>query len=244
VRVRRELTSSLAQLQRARSAELEARLESARAAERARIAREIHDSVGHHSTLIAVQSAALAATATDDATREAAIRLRLLAKDSLAEMRTALGLLNDRPPGLADLPDLLTRVCSAGLRIDFDGDPVDVDAPTGRAIYRIVQESLTNITKHAPASAVRVKLLRNPSHILVSIVNGPPTRPTPQSPTTPGGLGLAGLTERVRTINGTLDTQPLPDGGFSVQAKLPLTPTKVEPAHSTSGGIPNLPPEP
>jgi len=245
VRVRRELTASLAQLNRARSAELEARLDSARAAERTRIAREIHDSVGHHSTLIAVQSAALAATATDDTTREAALRLRHLAKESLAEMRTALGLLNDRPPGLADLPDLLTRVCSAGLRIDFDGDPVDVDAPTGRAIYRIVQESLTNITKHAPASAVRVKLRRNPNHVLVSVVNGPPTRRTSDSPS-PGGQGLAGLTERVRTVNGTLHTQPLPDGGFSVQSELPVPPppTKVEPAHSTSGGTPNTSPEP
>src|SRR5256885_490453 len=125
---RRELTESVAALRRARSAELEARLEGARAAERARIAREIHDSVGHHSTLIAVQSAALAATAPDEVVREAALGLRGLAKESLAEMRAALGLLNDGPPlGLADLPSLLTRVCRAGLRIEFDGDVLEHD---------------------------------------------------------------------------------------------------------------------
>jgi signal transduction histidine kinase len=159
MRVRRELTASVVALRRAREAELEARLDSARAAERARIAREIHDSVGHHSTLIAVQSAALAATAPDDAVREAALGLRVLAKESLAEMRAALGLLNDGPPlGLADLPSLLTRVCRAGLRIEFDGDIVEADTSPviGRAIYRIVQEALTNVTKHAP--------VRRPSH--------------------------------------------------------------------------------
>lgn len=239
MRVRRELTASLAELRRAREAELEARLDSARAAERARIAREIHDSVGHHSTLIAVQSAALAATAEDEATREAALRLRILAKESLAEMRAALGLLNDRPPlGLADLPSLLTRVCRAGLKIEFDGDMVDANPVVGRAIYRIVQEALTNVTKHAPASAVRVKLLRDGDRVLISVVNGPAARPSPRAPDS-GGLGLEGLAERVRNVGGTLQTSELPDGGFSVLAELPLdgpAPTKVGTAHSTSGG--------
>jgi signal transduction histidine kinase len=243
VRMRRELTASLVEVRRARSAELEARLDGARAAERARIAREIHDSIGHHSTLIAVQSAALAATAPDDATREAALRLRVLAKESLAEMRSALGLLNDsRPPrGLADLPSLLTRVCRAGLRIDFEGDVVDGDTTpaVGRAIYRIVQEALTNVSKHAPASAVRLKLVRDGSHVLVSVVNGHPSRPAPRAADS-GGTGLEGLAERVRAVGGTLRTSPLPDGGFSLLAELPLDgpPTKVEPTHSTSGGTP------
>jgi signal transduction histidine kinase len=243
VRLRRELIASLAETRRARSAELEARIESARAAERARIAREIHDAVGHHATLIAVQSAALAATAPDDATREAALRLRVLARESLAEMRAALGLLNDtaRPLGLADLPDLLTRVCRAGLHIDFDGDVSadDTSPAVGRAIYRIVQEALTNVTKHAPASAVRVKLIRSGPTVLISVVNGTPTRPAPRSPDS-GGLGLEGLAERVRAVGGTLTASSLPDGGFSLLAELPLetTPTKVAPSHSTSGGTP------
>jgi signal transduction histidine kinase len=238
MRVRRELTASLLELRRARSAELEARADGARSAERARIAREIHDAVGHHSTLIAVQAAALAATAPDEPTRESALRLRALAKESLAEMRAALGLLNDdRPPlGLADLPDLLTRVCRAGLRIDFDGDLVDVNPAIGRAIYRIIQETLTNITKHAPASDVRVKLLRDNNHVLVSVINGPPTRVAPRVGDS-GGIGLEGLSERVSIIGGTLTCESLPSGGFSVLAELPLdTPTKVGPAHSTSGG--------
>jgi signal transduction histidine kinase len=210
----------------ARSAELEARLDSARAAERTRIAREIHDSVGHHSTLIAVQAAALAATTSEPGTRETALRLRGLAKESLAEMRAALGLLNDPPRGLADLPDLLNRVCRAGLHIDFEGDPIEVDSPVGRAIYRVVQESLTNVTKHAPASKVQVKLAREDDHVLVSITNGPATRPAPQAVDS-GGQGLPSLAERVRMVGGTLVTQTLPDGGFAVRAQFPLIPTKV-----------------
>lgn len=239
MRVRRELTASLAALRRAREAELEARLESARAAERARIAREIHDSVGHHSTLIAVQSAALAATAHDDAVREVALGLRGLAKESLNEMRAALGLLNDGPPlGLADLPSLLTRVCRAGLRIDFEGDVVEgsTSPALGRAIYRIVQEALTNVTKHAPASDVRVKLIHSGTTVLISVVNGMPSRPAPRADDS-GGSGLEGLAERVRTLGGTLTTASLPDGGFSLLAELPLDPpTKVDRSHSTSGG--------
>jgi signal transduction histidine kinase len=242
MRVRRELTGSLLELRRAREAELEARLEGARAAERARIAREIHDSVGHHSTLIAVQSAALAATTSDSAVREAALGLRGLAKESLAEMRAAIGLLNDAEArGLADLPSLLTRVCRAGLRIEFDGDVLEGDTSpgVGRAVYRIVQEALTNVTKHAPASAVRVKLIRSGSQVLVSVVNGMPARPTPRVPDV-GGTGLEGLAERVRAGGGILHTASLPDGGFSLLAELPLDggPTKVDPSHSTSGGTP------
>jgi signal transduction histidine kinase len=237
MRVRRELTFSLVELRRARSAELEARLDGARSAERARIAREIHDAVGHHSTLIAVQAAALAATAPDEPTRETALRLRVLAKESLSEMRAALGLLNDGPPsGLTDLPDLLTRVRRTGLHIDFEGQLQDVNPVTGRAIYRIIQETLTNVTKHAPASTVEIKLIHSPAHVLVSVINGPPPHVAPR-PSDSGGMGLEGLAERVRILGGTLTCSSLPNGGFSALAELPLpTPTKVAPAHSTSGG--------
>ena len=174
--------------------------------------------------------------------REAALRLRGLAKDSLAEMRAALGLLNEEPTpqGLADLPTLLTKVCRAGLRIEFDGDVTESDTTplVGRAIYRIVQEALTNVTKHAPASAVRVKLVRDRTQVLVSVVNGTPARLP--APLDVGGTGLEGLAERVRTAGGTLRAEALPDGGFSVLAELPLdgpaNSTKVGSAHSTSGG--------
>lgn len=104
ITTRRELTASLAEASRARIAEVEAREDGARAAERARIAREIHDAVGHHATLIAVESAALAATTEDVKTRDTALRLRALAKEALAEMRAALGLLNTEPsPGFDGL---------------------------------------------------------------------------------------------------------------------------------------------
>jgi signal transduction histidine kinase len=261
LRVRRELTASLIEVRRAREAELEARLDAARSAERARIAREIHDAVGHHSTLIAVQSAALAATTTDPETRQTAQRLRELAKESLAEMRAALGLLNGdvrAPHGLDDLPDLVARARRAGLAIEFPGVPASVEASSlvGRAVYRVVQEALTNAAKHAPASTVRVNLARERGQVIVSVVNGAAARPATVrgggEPDATGGnggtggtsgtsgTGLEGLAERVRNAGGMLHVDMLPDGGFSVQASLPAhgqLPTKVGSGRSTFGGI-------
>lgn len=245
LRVRRELTASLTEVRRAREAELEARLAAARSAERARIAREIHDAVGHHSTLIAVQSAALAATTTDVETRQTAQRLRELAKESLAEMRAALGLLNGdarAPHGLDDLPDLVSRARRAGLAIELAGSAESIEASplVGRAVYRVVQEALTNAAKHAPASTVRVHLVRERGQVIVSVVNGAAARPAPRGDGEVGGTGLEGLAERVRNAGGTLHVDTLPDGGFSVLASLPAhgqVPTKVGSGRSTFGGI-------
>ena len=242
VRLRRELTASLVEVRRAREAELDARMDGARAEERARIAREIHDAVGHHATLIAVQSAALAATTTDPAAKRTAQQLRELAKESLGEMRAALGLLNtDRrtPHGLNHLPDLVDRARRAGLTVtltDRHGED-EPYAPVGRAVYRVVQEALTNAAKHAPGATVEVLVGRDGPKITVSVVNGPAL--LPGAPPDTGGAGLEGLSERVATAGGTLRTEALLDGGFAVSAAMPAhlpTPTKVGTSHSTIGG--------
>lgn len=232
VTTRKELTESLYETRRARAAELEAQETSARAAERARIAREIHDAVGHHATLIAVESAALAATAPDDTVRDTALRLRALAKESLAEMRAALGLLNSDTtyPSLQELVDR-ARVAGVSVTLSESGD-APLSPAVSRALFRVVQEALTNVTKHAPGASVTVTVDRS-SPVRVSVVNGPGDLPSLGDG---GGAGLHGLSERVRLAGGTLTTSYRTDGGFSVSAVLPPGKPKVDGQDSTFGG--------
>ena len=234
IATRQELTGSLAEASRAREAELEAREAGARASERARIAREIHDAVGHHATLIAVESAALAATSDSPEVQATARRLRALAKDALAEMRAALGLLNTEPAqGHEDIPQLVDRARAAGLAIRLDDGVKDLPPPISRAAFRVVQEALTNVTKHAPGAAVRVSLTKADGRLKVSVVNGRPLHP---STADQGGMGLHGLSERIRLVGGTLRTTPKADGSWELEADLPSGPPKVDPDDSTLGG--------
>jgi signal transduction histidine kinase len=240
---RQRLASSLADLRLAREAELDTRAERARSAERRRIGREIHDAVGHHATLIAVEAAALEATTAEPETKMAAQRIRDLAKASLGEMRSALGLVDDRPTN-GDPPnvaDLVARARQAGMNVDYDAVDVEVAPPIGRALFRIVQESLTNAAKHAPGSPVRVSITRDATALTVTTTNGPPTTRTtqdhPVDRTTPdhaidrttpdhaiddGGLGLPGMAERANSIGGHLHIDREPTGTFTVRAHLPL----------------------
>ncbi|WP_236594787.1 sensor histidine kinase [Saccharothrix sp. 6-C] len=236
ITTRRELTASLAEASRARTAEVEAREAGARASERARIAREIHDAVGHHATLIAVEAAALAATTEDAKTRDTALRLRASAKEALAEMRAALGLLNTEPsPGYDGIEPLIDRARSAGLTVRFEDRSGHPPAPaTGRAAYRVVQEALTNVTKHAPTAPVHVRLSQEDGRLRVTVTNTRPTTPPP--PSDQGGHGLHGLKERVTQAGGTLTTTAHADGGFTVDAALPTGPSKVDADDSTFGG--------
>ncbi|GLZ32279.1 two-component sensor histidine kinase [Lentzea sp. NBRC 105346] len=232
VATRRELTRSLQEARRARAAELEAQETSARASERARIAREIHDAVGHHATLIAVESAALAATTSDPVVRETALRLRGLAKESLAEMRTALGLLSSGVT-YRSLDELIDRARSVGVAVTLsESGSADLSPAVERAVFRVVQEALTNVTKHAPGASVSVDIFRGPS-VTVTVANGPSSE-VPLGGD--GGQGLHGLSERVRTVGGTFRTSRRPDGGFVVTAVLPTGTSKVGENDSTFGG--------
>jgi signal transduction histidine kinase len=244
VRVRRELTASLAQLNRARSAELEARLESARAAERARIAREIHDAVGHHATLIAVGAAAIAASTAEEETRRGAEQLRGLAKRALAEMRAALGLLDgsERVAGLTEISALVAGSRAAGVVVEFDvcGNAVEVAPGTGRAVYRVVQESLTNAARHAAGARVSVRLRWRPTELVVEVRNGPASA-APVRRDTGGGAGLTGLAERVTAAGGDLTAALQPDGGFAVRAAFPLDPPPPAPVAPVREEEPAIP---
>ncbi|GAA5175474.1 hypothetical protein GCM10023321_81590 [Pseudonocardia eucalypti] len=230
ITTREQLQSSLRDLEAAREATVAAREEVARAAERDRIGREIHDAVGHHATMIAVGAAALAATSKDEQTRETAERLRVLAKRALAEMRAALGLLgtdSELSSGIAALPELVARARESGMKVELIGaGKLGDDIPLGveRTVYRLIQETLTNAAKHAEGAEVEVRLERWATELRVTVTNGPPPRPKMTITTGRPGGGLAGLAERIGVLGGRLRARPTSKGGFSVQGRLPCPP--------------------
>jgi signal transduction histidine kinase len=238
------LTESLRQLERAREEALAASQDAARAQERARIGREIHDAVGHHATLIAVGAAAVAASTAEEETRRGAEQLRTLAKRALAEMRAALGLLDgsEHVAGLTEISALVAGSRAAGVAVEFeeDGDPVDVAPGTGRAVYRVVQESLTNAARHAAGARVSVRLRRRPTELVVEVRNGPSSAAS-RRPDAGGGAGLTGLAERVSAAGGDLTAGAQPDGGFAVRAAFPLDPPPPAPAEPVREQEPALP---
>jgi signal transduction histidine kinase len=244
VTTRQRLGASLVELRLAREAELEARAERARAQERTRIGQEIHDAVGHHATLIAVEAAALGATTAEPETRQAAQRVRALATASLAEMRTALGLSNGVPDssnGIGELADLVGKARGAGMTVDFDDAVlvgVQVSPVVGRAVFRIVQESLTNAAKHAPGASVQVGVHPETADLVVTVASGPATYPVTVDVDS-GGLGLTGMAERASTAGGSLNVERGAGGVFTVRARLPLerhTPSKVDADQPTIDG--------
>jgi signal transduction histidine kinase len=195
--------------------------------ERARIARELHDVVAHHISMIAVQ-AETARLTTPDLTSLGAQRFSEIgdrARAGLTEMRRLLGVLREdtdggadlQPqPGLAQLVDLLDDARqSGGARLIVSGAPVPLDPGVELAAYRIVQEALTNARRHAPGAAVDVEL-RYGKDLRVRIRdNGP-------GPDNPAGHGLAGMRERAAAVGGTLHTGTTAVGGFLVEATLPV----------------------
>ncbi|MEU4095082.1 histidine kinase [Streptomyces sp. NPDC026673] len=227
---RRELAARLAELAESRERERRLAAERAVVRERTRLAREMHDTVAHHISLIAVQSGALEATAQGEEARAAAGTVRQLSRDALDELRHMVGLLRmpvavsgpeEAGPGLAELPTLLA---AAGPQVRGDLRALDRDgcpAPVQHAAYRTVQEALTNARKYAPGARtdVTVRLAADALHVAVrNEACGGAHGPVLPS----GGHGLTGLRERAAQLGGTLDAGPAPDGGFLVRAVLPL----------------------
>jgi signal transduction histidine kinase len=218
---------------RAEKAELERELlaRDAVLTERTRIAREMHDAVGHRVSLMVLQAGAIEMAAADRARVEKlAGQVQTAGRQALDELRQMVGVLRAEDvdeaaplgpqPGLAELPTLVQHARDAGMTVALDlaANP-DVDPAAGRAAYRIVQEALTNAGKHAPGAAVDVRVERRPHELVVRVVNGPSRGPAGRAPG--GGFGLVGLAERVRTLGGRLTAQPRMDGGFAVEAELP-----------------------
>jgi signal transduction histidine kinase len=199
------------------------------AEERARIARELHDVVAHGVSVIAVQAdAAEAALEHDPARAGAPLRtIRGSAHDALGEMRRMLGVLragdegseHSPQPGLDQLPGLVAHARAAGLPVELrvDGDPRPLPPSLDLTAYRIVQEALTNVRKHAPGAATTISLGWAPTALLLEVRDHGPG-PNGADP----GHGLVGMQERVRIHGGHLRTGAAPDGGFEVVAELPL----------------------
>ncbi|WP_051191856.1 sensor histidine kinase [Microbacterium luticocti] len=215
----------------------------ARRRERTRIARELHDVISHTITVIVLQAggARLAAAHDPQAAVEALGRIERLGQDSLGELRTLLAVLDDAgaddragegtdaaaaapQPVLADLPGLVQRMRGLGLpvRLHVDAGLGQVAAGVQLAGYRVVQEGLTNVLKHAGAVETDVSVRRELSGGLCVQVSSAPGRAAASVPG--GNRGLAGLRERVAALGGTLEARPRPDGGFVITAGLPERP--------------------
>ncbi|MGC4755780.1 sensor histidine kinase [Micromonospora trifolii] len=218
----------------AEQAELSEREQERRAVleERTRIARELHDVVAHHMSLIAVQAETAPYRLTDVPAPAAAefVAIAASARDALTDMRRLLGVLRSETsgpqtapqPDLTDLDAMVDAARRAGLPVTVDVDPVDDDrvpAPVGLAAYRIVQEGLANAARHAAGAAVRVTVRAGRSGLEVRVDNSPAdVRPTADGGT---GHGLTGMRERATSLGGTFTAGPLPDGGYAVAAELP-----------------------
>lgn len=221
---------------RARRAELDREADARRriADERLRIARDLHDAVGHQLALITVQ-AGVAAHLLDTQpgpALEALAHVRHASRTALGELRDTIGLLRqpgDRltpvepVPDLSSLPALLDTFRRSGLTVTVSGldAALDVPEPADLTAYRVVQEALTNVCKHAGAVAVHLGLHTSGAALEVTVTNAPSP---PRRPPVPPGVGLVGMRERVAALGGTLEAGPLPDGGYRVHAVLPLEP--------------------
>ena len=212
-----------------RVATLESERELVLRAERARIARELHDVIAHSVSVIVVQAGAAEPLVEEDPEQaRAAFRsIRSTAGEALGEMRRLLGILRttedelslDPQPSVARLEPLLGQARAAGLDVSLEvvGEPRPLTPGLDLAAYRIVQEALTNTRKHGRASQVRIALRYRSSELEVEVADDG----SAVSPASNGGHGVVGMRERVVLYGGTLDVGPQPGGGFLVRAVLP-----------------------
>jgi signal transduction histidine kinase len=197
---------------------------AAAAQERSRIARDMHDVLAHSVSLIVLQAEGGAAIAQADPGRAVTAfdTIAETGREALVQLRHTLGVLREsnsgtEPIGLAALAALVARTRQAGLDVAFDGSPDGVSSEVGVTVYRVVQEALTNVVKHAGASRVSVSVGRSPAGVEVSVVDDGKGFSGGR-----GGHGLIGMRERVEACGGSLATGPGPGGtGFRVKAVIP-----------------------
>ncbi len=232
VQVQRSIALAVAADRAMRAQEVSA--EAAVHEERARIARELHDVVADKVGLIVLQAGgARSVLDTDpDRARTALQQVEETGRQTLAEMRHLVGIMRadevaERQPlpRLERLPVLVDEARAAGLTVDMEvtGRVVALPAGLELAAYRLVQEALTNVRKHAPSSVVRVLLGYEPDRLRIEVSDdGGPRGDGHDTDRTVLGHGLVGMRERVRLYDGQLQAEPLPGGGFRVEATLPL----------------------
>ena len=227
---RRQRSQALAERDATRDAMAETQRDQVVMEERARIARELHDVVAHHVSVIAVQ-AETARLTTPDLPEEGKQRFAAIgdtARDSLTELRRLLGILRDDgvgparspQPGLDRLTELIDSARAAGtpVSLTLTGNAGPLPPGIDLTAYRIVQEALTNARRHAPDASVEVELGYEPDALRLRVSDDGPGPPAADA----SGHGLLGMQERAAMVGGTLRTGKAPDGGFLVEAELPL----------------------
>jgi signal transduction histidine kinase len=198
--------------------------------ERARIARELHDAIAHHVSMIVVQAGAerRVLDPAQDGTREVLSTIERIGRSALTEMRRLVGMLRtDQPdallpqPSIADVPTLVAQLRDAGLPVDLqiEGEPRELPVGIELSAYRVVQEGLTNALKHADAAHVAVAIRYAPNSLALEITDDGTGRALADVPS--GGHGLVGIQERVALYGGELEAGQDADGGFRLRVLLP-----------------------
>jgi signal transduction histidine kinase len=202
--------------------------------ERVRIARELHDVVAHHLALANAQASTAAYLARDHPDQIQRILTELTGTTSAAlrELKATVGLLRqpdatnsplEPTPGLDQLPELTAAFACAGLGVEVivEGEEQQLSPGAELTAFRIVQEALTNVTKHATTNTASVRLAYSGDRLTITVTNdaGPTT---PASPNPGQGFGLVGMRERVQSAGGQFQATPQPEGGFTVATELPI----------------------
>ncbi|MET9265177.1 histidine kinase [Amycolatopsis sp. NPDC004079] len=230
---RRQLLSSLRD--RAERAEREQHLlaEHALAAERRRLASEMHDVVTHRLSLMVLHAGALGVTSPDPSVKSAAEDIRREGAHALDELRDLVGVLRNgtgieppvpNPPLPGEVADLVAESVAVGIATELSvtGDRTSVSPTVARTAYRVVQEALTNIRKHAPGCSATVSLRYHPGGLDVAVANTRSAKPPDATLARSGsGAGLSGLRQRVELVGGTFEAGAVPGGGFRIGAILP-----------------------
>jgi signal transduction histidine kinase len=236
VRARRayvaELRDRAERAERTREEEARRRVDE----ERLRIARELHDVVSHTIGVISVQAgvAAHLLERRPDKAADSLAAIRQASDEALGELHAMLGVLRERDgdgggtplapvPGLAELDALVAQAAGAGVevKVTLEGPPRPLPAAVDLACYRVVQESLTNVVRHAGASRAEITVRHDDGRVVVEVTDDG-RGPNGSANGNGGGQGIVGMRERARALGGTLEAGPRPGGGFRVQAVLPV----------------------
>lgn len=189
--------------------------------ERGRISRDLHDSLAHALTLITLQAGSARERVEDPLAATALGTIEETGRQALADMHHFLELLAtpaDEPPGIPNLPDLVAGVRRNGLPVSLEVDPGPVPPAVSTAVYRVVQEGLTNVVRHSEADAAQVAVRRDDRALVTSVTS----TGRPRGLATPGsGRGLVGLRERLSMFGGELESAPTPDG-WRLEARIPI----------------------
>jgi len=225
----RELAAQTTELQRERE-------ENARRAvldERVRIARELHDVVAHHVSVMGIQAGAARRVMTlqPERAQEALTSIEASSRQAVDELHRLLGFLRREgqddtltpQPDLAQLPELIAQTTKGDLAVNLtvEGEPRPLPGTLELSAYRVIQEALTNTIKHSHATAATVRVAYSPSMLEIEVIDDGTGEADPALSSV-GGHGLVGMRERVRLHQGHLRIGPVPKGGFAVHAAFPL----------------------